>query len=62
MKEEFIIERTNKDKSYTVISRHKNYDDAINALEKIESDLRHEVWCKHWVTTTLGFMPIAWIN
>jgi len=62
MEKQFFIERTNKDHSFTVVSKHDNYDSAFTALTKINSPLRHELWCYDWVNTHLGYAPIAWIN
>ena len=61
-KMEFIIERTNKDETYTVISRHPDFDSALDALKLIKSELRHEIWCDDWVNTEFGYAPMAWIN
>jgi len=41
---EFVIERTNKDHSFSVIASFDTCEEAINALKKINSDARHEVW------------------
>jgi len=63
MKEKpFFIERANSDRSYTVVSRHSDYENALMALKRIKSRLRHEVWCVEWTNTSLGYMPMAWIN
>ena len=59
---EFIIEKTMPEGYYKVVGRYKTFDDASNALEKIKSDLRHEIWCDDWVNTKFGYAPLAWIN
>lgn len=59
---EFIVERTNFDGTFTVVSRHESYEEAVEALKSIESNLRHEVWCEEWIHTDFGYMPMAWKN
>jgi len=64
MREEkpFFIEKTNQNGSYSVVSRHPDYEDALTALKKIKSGLRHEIWSTAWVNTPFGCSPMAWIN
>ncbi len=62
MTQQFFIERVNTDGSRSVISRHDDAETAINHLNGIKSNLRHEVWSYNWVNTAFGFAPIAWIN
>jgi len=62
MEKQFFIERTNKDRSFTVIGRYYNYEIALQALKKIKSSLRHELWCYGWVNTVHGYAPMASIN
>ena len=62
MEKQFFIERRNEDQTFTVVSRHHDYDSAIAALEVINSPLRHELWSYDWVNTDFGYAPIAWTN
>jgi len=62
IKKRFFIERTNIDHSFTVVSRHDTYAEAIAVLKQIESPSRYELWSYDWVNTNFGFAPIAWIN
>ena len=62
MEKQFFIERTNENHSFEVVSRHNTYDNALETLNKIDSTLRHELWCYDWVNTHLGYAPMAWIN
>jgi len=57
-----VIERTNKDGTFTVTGRYKSIEKAIDALKMIDSPLRHNLWPDGWENTEYGFAPYAWIN
>ena len=58
----FIVERTNENGTYTVVSGYDTFDEALEALKSIVSPLRHEIWCDEWVHTDFGYAPMAWKN
>ena len=57
-KKQFFIERTNKNGSFEVIGKYTTYEEAWEALKKINSNLRHELWRYGWADTEAGYTPM----
>ncbi len=55
-----IIERTNKNGTFTVVGRYKTIQEGLEALKKIKSPLYHAFWPEGWTETEFGYMPYAW--
>lgn len=48
--------------TYEIVWSGDSYESGLAWLASIDSELRHGLWCKEWVNTECGYMPMAWIN
>lgn len=54
-----FVEASLKDGRYKVIFRG-TYEECTDLLDRWKYPRRLDVWCKYWVTTSMGHSPLAW--